>query len=705
MKDGLKPFLSPSSVAVVGASAEEGKIGNVVIKSLLKNYRRKVFPVNPKYDQIMGIKCYKDLLDIKENVELAVIVVPATMVKHVVHRAGEAGIGAAIVISGGFSEVGREDLESEVKQEAKRWGMRILGPNTLGVIDPYSGLNTFFLPDMKLYDGKKFVRSYSLPKKGNVALISQSGGLGVTILDYIAGKGIGLRCFIGTGNQADLEVSDFVEYLADDPDTGLIALYLEGVKDGRKFVRTVWRASRKKPIAALRAGKTRSGRRAAMTHTASMVSRREVYDAAFRRAGIIEAESIEQLFDYIKALKYSEPMNGDRVFVMTNGGGAGVVAADACESLGFNLPPPEGLTLKELENAVAKGLLPSMTAISNPLDLTGSAGDEDFITALNILSRSADVDGLLLITFHHPPKVTNKVFRVVGHLPKGIPTVVCDVGEAEYAKRIRASYDRLGVPSYPTPERAANALYALRLRADCMSMRKPPMTSPKKDEVSWLGSSFTGKVLLEPFTSRLLRKYEIPYPKTFFVTSKEELNKILRKVKEPFVMKALSPEVSHKSDIGGVLLNLRYEEADEAYQKILRSLQGLKVSGILVQEMIEGIEVLVSGFKDPTFGPMITVASGGIYTELLKDYVIDFAPVDQEEALSLIKKLKIYDILTGYRGRKVYDVISLANVIANTSHLLFENPSIGDVELNPVIVSENEAKAVDARIFRYKEIK
>jgi acetyltransferase len=702
MKVNLKPFFSPSSVAVVGASAEEGKIGNVVIKSLLKNYRGKVFFVNPKYDQIMGMKCYKDLVEIEESIELVVVVVPAPIVKHVIRRAGEVGIKAAIVISGGFSEVGRTDLESEVEQEARRWGIRILGPNTLGVMDLYSGLNTFFLPDMKLYDDSEVIRSYSLPEKGDVALISQSGGLGVTILDYIAGKGIGLRCFIGTGNQADLEVSDFIEYLVDDPYTKLIALYLEGVKDGRRFVRTVWRASRKKPVVALRAGKTGSGRRAAMTHTASMVSRREVYDVAFRRAGIVEAETIEQFFDYIKALKYSGPMNGDRVFILTNGGGAGVVAADACEGLGFNLPFPKGTVFKELKDAIAKGLLPSMTAISNPLDLTGSAGDEEFISALKILSRAADIDGLLLITFHHPPKVTDKVVNVVGHLPKDIPTVVCDVGEAEYAKRIRESYDRLGVPSYPTPERAANALYALRLRARCLTVEKPPAVPPEKDEISWLNDSFTDGVLLEPFTSRLLKSYEIPFPESFLVTSKEELDEGLRKVREPFAMKVVSPEVLHRSDVGGVILNLRHEEAEEAYQRILSSLRDVKVSGILVQEMVEdGIEILVSGFRDPTFGPMITVASGGIYTELLKDYAIDFAPINQEEALSLVKQLRVYKILTGYRGGKSYDVSSLAKVIANTSRLLFENPSIGDVELNPVIVGLRGVKAVDARILKY----
>jgi len=690
-------FLSPSSVAIVGASAEEGKAGNIVLETLMESYRGKIYPVNPKYDDIFGMRCYGSLADIGEKVDLAIVVVPAKAVREVIRDAGKAGIKGLIVVSGGFSEIGRRDLEREMVEEAKRWKIKILGPNTMGVLNLHNGFNTFFTPRLKRMSDGEVSDTYIVPEKGNVAIITQSGGLGTTVMDRLSMAGIGVRCFVGTGNQADLEVSDFIEYFAEDPNTGVILLYLEGVKDGRRFIETAWKASRKKPIVAIRAGKTKAGRRAAMTHTASMITNKEVYDAALKRAGIIEAETVEDAVYMIETLLSLEPIEKDELFILSNGGGGGVVAADFCEMFGFKLNQPEGTFLEELRDAISKGRLPPIVTPANPLDLTGSATDEHYSFALDLISKHSGASSILSIVFFIGPAMTDELVKIFERARSQIPIVTCIVGEAGYERKVRALLKNLKIPCYSTPEAAAMGLMALRLRAECLKISRPlPLKSGGENRVKWLNEHKKYRVLVEPYSYKLLSEYGILYPNSVVARNIDEVEDALKEINEPFAMKAVSYSLLHKTDSGGVILNLKREKAKEAYRRISSHVKDL--NGILIQEMVSGMEVLISGFRDPIFGPVVNVASGGIYTEILKDYVIDFAPLSKHHALSMLNKLKIYPILEGYRGGKRYDVEALADVLVKVSDIMVENPLINEIELNPIIVKEKGAYAVDVKV-------
>ncbi len=470
MTGSLKALFEPRGVAVIGASREEDKPGHIILKHLLENYNRgilkaPVYPVNPNADTILGVKVYKSVKDLPPEVDLAVIVVPARIVPQVVRELGERGVKAAVVISSGFSEIGRHDLEEELVREARRGGVRVLGPNCIGVFSPWSGIDTIFLPYYKkLKDGRE-VLSTPRPPKGHVALISQSGAVGTAALDYMSGEKIGLSHFFSVGNKADVDEVDLLQELERDANTWVILLYLESIKRGREFIEVAERVAQSKPIVALKAGRTQAGRRAAASHTASLAGVDEVYEAAFRRAGVVRANDIEELFDFAKVFVSQPPLPGPRIAIVTDGGGAGVMATDMAETLGLQVPELTGEARERLEDLRRKGVLPEFSQVSNPVDLTGSATSEMFVEAIKVLLESDEIDAIAVLALHQVPGIPDpldlarKISELASNYSK--PLVAVDTGWSEMAVLEREEFDRNGIPSYPTPERAVKALWAL----------------------------------------------------------------------------------------------------------------------------------------------------------------------------------------------------------------------------------------------------
>jgi len=468
----LKPLFEPKGIAIIGASRDPEKPGHVILKIMLENRRRgllkaQVYPVNPFAEAIMGVKCYPSVRDIPGNVDLAVIVVPARLVPRVVEDCGVKGVKVAVVISAGFSEVGETELERELVETAKRHSVRIVGPNCIGVLCPWTGVDTIFLPVEKtLRDGRRVV-STPRPKPGYVTLLSQSGAFGTAAIDYMSGEGIGLNAFVSYGNKADIDETDLLEYFAEDPRTRVILMYVESLDRGRKVVEAARRVTLRKPVVALKAGRTKAGARAAASHTAALAGTDEIYQAAFRRAGIIRAYDVEELFDMAKALAMQPPARGGRVAIVTDGGGAGVMATDECEMLGMSVPELRGETRAKLEQLKQEGVIPPFASVTNPVDLTGSVTPEMYLKTVEILLESNEVDMIIVLALHQVPGIEDPVelarqladlVRAKGYVK---PVLAVDTGWSEAALLTRETFDEMLIPSYPIPERAARAARAL----------------------------------------------------------------------------------------------------------------------------------------------------------------------------------------------------------------------------------------------------
>ena len=477
----LGSFFNQRSVDVIGAAREEHKIGHVVLKNLLKNKKKgllksKIFPINPNTDNILGLKTFPSVLSVPEDIETAVIVVPARIVPKVLLDCGKKGIKTVTIISAGFSEIGNVKLEEELIKIAKKYDIRIIGPNCLGIYDAYSGMDTIFLPLEKVLRNGKRLISAPRPKPGYISMISQSGALGNAALDYMAGEGIGINKFVSYGNKIDVEDSDLLEYFSEDEKTRVILMYIENIKKGRKFIKVAQRVSLKKPIVVLKAGRTKAGARAAASHTAALAGVDEVYNAAFKKSGVIRVFEMEDMFDSSKALAYQPPAGGRRVAILTDGGGAGVMAADETEELGLIVTGLGKDTQEKFEDMKESGKLEKFSVTENPVDITGSATTEMYVESLKLLLNDPLVDGVVLIALHHIPGITS-IEDMVEELSEVIknnrkPVTVCVIGGSEAARFLRNYFDKNHIPSYPSPERAVKAFRALALYGEYLKRKK-----------------------------------------------------------------------------------------------------------------------------------------------------------------------------------------------------------------------------------------
>ena len=461
-------FFEPRSVAVVGASRKIMKAGHIIFKNFVDNKRRDIFegelyPVNPHEQTILGYKCYPSITEIEEELELLVIVVPAGIVPDIMEESASKGVKAAVIISAGFSEVGNHKLEEEVKTIAKDAGIRILGPNCLGVYDSHTGVDMLFLPETKILTTGDEMVATPRPMPGHIAMVTQSGAFGAAALDYLTGKQLGISKFVSFGNKCDVDESEMLSYLLHDEKTRVILLYTESINAGREFMEVVKEVTKKKPVVALKSGKTKAGARAAVSHTGAIAGSDKIYDSVFMQVGILRARDMEEFFDMGKALAFQPPATGKNVAVITDAGGPAIMAVDECISKGLNVQKFSDETIQKFEELKREGEIPLFATNLNPVDLTGSATSEMFEYGVKILLEDPEVHGIIVLGLHHVPALQEDFIDQVANLSKNYtkPVVACDIGETEMALYIRSRFDKLGIPAYFSPEDAARAMAAL----------------------------------------------------------------------------------------------------------------------------------------------------------------------------------------------------------------------------------------------------
>ncbi len=461
-------FFNPKSVAVVGASKHINKAGNVIFSNFAENKRRGIFkgeiyPVNPNEERVLGYKCYPSLKKVPDDVESVVIVVPSKYVPEVMSDAGERGVSVAVIISAGFSEIGNNQLEEQVMGIAGKFGVRVLGPNCLGVFDSYTGVDMLFLPETKVTDAGDVMVATPRPMQGPITFVSQSGAFGAAALDYLTGRQIGISKFVSFGNKGDVDESEMLYYLGRDEKTRVILLYAESIERGRRFMEVAKEVTKSKPVIALKSGRTKAGARAAASHTGAMSGTDAIYEAAFSQAGVVKSSNMIEFFNVGKALAFQPPAEGDNIAILTDAGGPGVMAADECESRGLNVKTFSEETTLKLEVLKEKSIIPSFAQTENPVDLTGSATSEMFESAMKILVKDDEIDAIIVIGIHHLPAIqedfVDRICRVSAETNK--PVIACDIGETEMALHIRSRFEKLGIPSYPAPEETAQAMAAL----------------------------------------------------------------------------------------------------------------------------------------------------------------------------------------------------------------------------------------------------
>ncbi len=695
--EALNGLLRPRSVAIIGASNTPGKIGYLAAKNLIESdYEGKVYPINPRAKEILGVKAYPSVLDVPDEIDVAMVIVPAKLVPQVTEECGKKGVKALIVVASGFSEVGRRELEEEVVRIAHRYGTRVLGPNIVGVMSNSHKCNASFAPFM--------------PLPGKAAMISQSGALliAMTVATYI--RHVGFDKMISVGNMADVNFADLVSWLDQDENTACITIYVEGFQNGRRFLEVARRA--KKPIVALKAGISAHGAVAAASHTGSMAGSGRVYDAALRQAGVVRATDLNNLFDRTLALSLQPPMRGDNLFILSNGGGVGVLATDAAERFGLPLRfAPEDL------QAQLRAYMPDFGSAKNPADLTGMGGWKEYLETVKCALSHPWVDGLVVLFCetqrNDPMEIARTIKRAVDE--SGVtdkPVVVSFIGGEKASAAMQWLVEN-GIPTYGAPELAVNAIAALREYARNAALATEPFT-PYGDVDEAAARAVIAqarargeKALTEADAKRVFAAYGIPVARTEVATSEAEAVALAEEIGYPVVLKILSPDILHKSDAGGVKINLGDADAvREAYRTILANARAYKpdarIEGVLVEEMATpSTEVILGSINDLTFGPTLMFGLGGIFVEILKDVTFRIAPISADQAAKMLEEIQGAALLAGARGERPRDRRALAEVLSRYSQMIVDlGDEIAESDANPVLVyAEGEGvKVVDARI-------
>ncbi|HEV2227272.1 MAG TPA: acetate--CoA ligase family protein [Nitrososphaerales archaeon] len=703
--NGIKSFFEPKSVAVAGVSTDPDKIGSIIFANLLANVRRgllkaSVYALNPGHDRIGDQPCYPKIGALPETPELLIVAVPLALTLNLVKEAANAGVKGVIMITSGYAEVGKGKQEKEIGRTAAKRGMRILGPNTIGVVDTRSGVDSLFLRPTKSLPGGGEVVSMLEPLEGKVTIITQSGHLGQAISEKLAANGIGIRALVGTGNQLDVSVEEMVQYFADDENTAVIAVYIEGLREGRSFMKAAAHAAKRKPLVVFKVGKTRVGARAALTHTASLVGDYDVYRAAFRQSGVLEASSLQELEDYCISLSMLAPAAGRRLAIMTNAGGVGAIAAEEAERSGLRVDPMGDDDERRFSSEFKGSGFISNAGLKNPIDLTASASTDEFVRATEAVLALPNYDLALVIPTHQTPAIDSDIASKLADVASKAnkPVCMCVIGDAEFAFEIQREFMAKGIPTFPTPERAIRALAAVpAYQSLAKNARAPTNVRPRRPLIS----SRSSGSLAQPQVSRLLRSYGIGEAKSVIVHSSRDLRR-LKNLVFPVACKFLSKKLVHKTDVGGVILDVKNPDQVKSALKRLKKLAGARkfvFDGMLVQEMLkDGIEVILGGNRDPTFGPVVMLGPGGIYTELIHDYSLAIAPVKPEQAAEMIAQNKLGRVLDGYRGGRKMDVGRLTRVVSRFSRIMLDNPRIREIEVNPLMVSKDKILSVDARV-------
>lgn len=695
MTSDLAPFFSPAGVAIVGASTNPSKLSHGILKNMtLYGYKGGIYPINPKADEILGLRAYVDIAKVPDPVDLAVIVLPAPMTPDVLRSCGERGIKAVIIISGGFREVGGSGvaLEQTCREIADSYKMRLIGPNCVGTLDLYTGLNTTFIE--------------GVPATGTIGFLSQSGAVCGGVVDYIADKYIGFSHFVSLGNELDVDETDMIAYFGDHPKVKVIAAYVEGIQDGEKFLRIATKVSRKKPIVLLKAGRTGAGAKAVSSHTGSLAGSYAAYQAAFEQAGIIEVADIPSLFDVAWSLNCQPLPKGNKVAIFTNAGGPAALASDALAANGFDLATISA----EKQAQLAEKLNPS-AQVANPIDMLGGAEPVDFAHSLSTLLDDEDVDVLLPILVPQALVDPGDIARaIVENAEKTDQTVLaCMVGE-QSLKEARQVLHENKVPMSIFPDVPGKVLGAMRRYREWMAKdngEEFEFTIPDASVIkNLLADVNPGQALGEAETRPVLAAYGLDLVRGDLATDADQAVKIAVEIGFPVAVKIVSPQILHKSDMGGIALNLGSEEAvrdaiASMREKVFDLVSDADVKGFLVEKMApEGLEVIVGMRRDSTFGPLMMFGLGGVYVELFKDVGFGVAPLCPKQAKEMILSTKAGHLLQGYRGGPVYDIDAVVDAIGRLSQLALDFPSIAEVEINPLLVlpKGEGAKVLDARM-------
>ena len=695
----LDYFFKPKSVAVIGASTDPDKLGYAVLENLVEGgyaQQGKVYPINPHAEKILGYEVFSSVTEVPGEIDLAVIVIPYTYVPDVLRECGEKGIPAVVVISAGFREAGMEGLERELEliEIAKEHGIRLVGPNCLGIIDTFTPLNASF--------------SAGTPPKGPMAFMSQSGALGTAILDWAQAGRLGLSKFVSLGNKADVSEIDLMKAWVDDPDTNVILMYSEGLPNGQEFIEVAREITRKIPLVAVKSGVTESGSRAVSSHTGSLAGSEQAYQAAFQQAGVLRAEDMASLFDMALALGYQPPLKNDRIAIVTNAGGPGILATDALEHRGMSLSRLEVETIQDLEQ-----YLPDAASAANPVDVLGDARANRYEFALKAVSEDPNVDGLLVVLTPQAMTEIGATAEAVGKISQEIdkPIMGCFMGEAKVESGIEV-LRKYNVPNYSFPERAA---LAFRAMADYREIRLRPQPEFETFEVDQQAvRDVIERVKSEDRYSigdleawDILEAYGIRIPKSKLAESQDQAVEYAAEIGYPVVLKITSPDILHKTDVGGVKVGLESpEEVRDAFELMLyraeRYLPEAEVWGCQVQEMAPpgGLEVLIGMNRDPQFGPLITFGLGGIYVEALKDVTFRVAPFSRKEAQAMLEEIRASALLEGVRGEPPVDKDSIVEILMRIGQLVQQFPEIAELDINPLIVypEGQGAIAIDMRL-------
>ncbi len=691
----LEPLFQPRAVAILGASRKPEKVGHAFVANLLRSgFGGTIVPVNPQAGEILGLKCYPSLEAYGGPIDLGIIVVPPAAVKDAIQSCIRAGARYVTVITAGFKEVGADGaaLERELVELCRSQGVRLMGPNCLGILNTHHRMNATFAP--------------TVPPPGNISVISQSGALCVAILDWAAQQRLGMAKVVSIGNKADLNEADFLQALAEDPATAVIAGYLESITDGNKFLRIAEEAASRKPVVILKVGVTQAGAKAASSHTGSLAGADIAYGAAFKRAGVIRAENFESLFDYALAFASQPLPAGNRVAVITNAGGPGIMAADAAETLGLKMVQPGERTRARLRE-----VLPAAAAVNNPVDVIGDATPERYLQALALLQEDPEIDALVVVVtpqnMTQPPVLAQ---QLAGAHDRKKPLLTAFMG-GEAVAEAKNVLMAAGIPNYPSPERAMHALramcdYAAWRRRPPRIVTRFPVNRRRVDRILQMQIRSGQAQVGEVEAKEILRAYDFNILDGQLARTADEAVEVAERIGYPVVLKISSPDILHKSDFGGVRINLaNAEQVRDAFDlmmlRIQRRAPHAHIRGAYVEKMGQrGREVILGMTRDPQFGPMLMFGLGGIFVEVMKDVTFHLAPITAQEAMQMLRGTRSYALLRGARGQAPVDLEAIAAALQRISQLATDYPQILELDINPFIVGPVgvEPYVADARM-------
>lgn len=689
----LNKLFDPANVAVVGVSKDERKAGHAIFKNLIEGgFSGEIIGVHPTIDELLGVKCYKSLKAYGQDVDLVVIALPQRLVKEAVEACAAVHAGGVVIIASGFKEVGEKEavLEQEISDFCARHNMRLLGPNCLGFINTEKQLNATF--------------ARNRPAAGGISIFSQSGALCSVMMDLADEHHLGLSKVISIGNKADIAGVDVLSYLGQDEKTKVIVGYLEDIAAGKNFIKAAEEAASQKPVIILKSGTTAAGLRAASSHTGVLASEDSAYGAVFKRSGVIRADSFEALIDVASALSLQPLPKGDNVLIVTNAGGPGILAADAVER--------SGLHVAELDASVTRFLADELTtpvSTNSPIDVLGDAAPERYVSVIQAAQKDEGVDSILVILSPQAMSKPAETAEAIAGCLDGIkPVVAVFMGGAELLPA-RKVLTEAGLPNYKSPERAVVAIKGMRAYANWKD--RPPRlvtrfrVNRRRVERILTRRQRTGKLQLGEVKGKdVLGAYGFKVPEGALASDPEEAREIAERIGFPVAMKIVSPDIVHKSDLGGVFLNVANGEmAEDTYElmnlKIRKKSPDAIIEGVYIERMIpKGLEVIIGMTRDPQFGPMLMFGLGGIFVEVMKDVTFHLAPITEQEAIQMLKSTKSYTMLQGRRGQEGVDLSAIASGLQRISQLTTDFPQILELDINPFIVGDFGSEPVVADV-------